>query len=371
MSAKIELSEEQAMLLDQAAGFVRDAAPMDRLRGRIAADDDDALWRQIVDLGWSGILIPPEHGGVGLGLAEVAPVIEMLGRNLAPSPLFATTLAAHAIMTSGSTQQKAEWLTRIAAGAIVTLGLSEEDGSWDLTRVTALAEPKGETLVLSGAKCFVLDAAQAECVIVSVRLGGRVRLLALDGAAIRGALVRESVIDDTRRSYRLKLDGLNVDPSGLFPDADLAAIERAALLLTCAEISGGLAGVLNVTVDYLKTRKQFDKLIGSYQALKHPTVDILIGLERARSHLYHATTLLSHGDLSGADIALRMAKAHGSEAFAFAGDRAVQFHGGFGFTYECDAQLYLRRALWCQYQYGDERYHRQALAPLLLDGVGS
>jgi acyl-CoA dehydrogenase len=371
MSAKIELSEEQAMLLDQAASFARDLAPMDRLRGRIAAANDGDLWRQMVDLGWSGILIPEEYGGVGLGLAEVAPVIEMLGRNLAPSPLIATTLAAQAILTSASVQQKAVWLARIAAGAVFTLGLSEEDGSWDLSQVTASAQQQGEMLVLSGGKCFVLDAEQAECVIVSVRLGDRVRLLALDGAAIKGALVRESVIDDTRRSYRLKLDGLVVDPSGLLPDADLAAIERAGLMLTCAEIAGGLAGALNVTVDYLKTRKQFDKLIGSYQALKHPTVDILIGLERARSHLYHATTLLTRGDMSSADIALRMAKAHGSEAFAFAGDRAVQFHGGFGFTYECDAQLYLRRALWCQYQYGDERYHRQALAPLLLDGVGS
>ena len=141
-------------------------------------------------------------------------------------------------------------------------------------------------------------------------------------------------------------------------------------------MAGGLAGVLNVIVDYLNTRKQFDRLIGSYQALKHPTAEILLSLEAARSHVYHAATLSNFGSNSGSnsgesgqkfEIALRMAKAHSSEAFAYAGDRAVQFHGGFGFTYECDAQLYLRRALWCQYQYGDERYHRQKLAPLLID----
>ena len=371
MSAKIELSEEQAMLLDQAASFARDAAPMDRLRGLIAAEDDSGLWRQMVDLGWSGILIPAELGGVGLGLAEVAPVIEMLARNLAPSPLFSTTLATHAILTSASEAQRADWLPRIAAGAIMTLALSEDDGGWDLSQIAAVAERRGDQLTLAGSKCFVLDALEADCVIVSVRLDGRVRLVALDDATLEGALSREEVIDDTRRSCRLKLDGLTIGAAQLLPDADLKGIERAALLFTCAEISGGLAGVLNVTVDYLKTRKQFDRLIGSYQALKHPTVDILIGLERARSYLYHASTLLSRADMKGADIALRMAKAHGAEAFAFAGDRAVQFHGGFGFTYECDAQLYLRRALWCQYQYGDERYHRQALAPLLLDEVGS
>ena len=121
--------------------------------------------------------------------------------------------------------------------------------------------------------------------------------------------------------------------------------------------------VLEVIVDYLKSRIQFDRPIGSYQALKHPTVDVLVGLERARSHLYHAATVYGTPE---AEVALRMAKAASCEAFAFGGDRAVQFHGGFGFTYECDAQLYLRRALWCQTQYGDPLHQRKHLADLLL-----
>ena len=141
------------------------------------------------------------------------------------------------------------------------------------------------------------------------------------------------------------------------------------MLLLSAEMSGGIAGLLHVIVDYLTTRKQFDKLIGSYQALKHPTVQILLDGEACRSHVYHAATMMDQGDLSAQQIALHMAKAQASEAFAFAGDRAIQFHGGFGFTWECNAQLFLRRALWCQYQFGDERYHRQKLAPLLLDQV--
>lgn len=368
MIAPIELSEDQATLLDQAAGFARDVAPMARVRELIAAPDTDAgLWPRMVALGWPGMIVPEAHAGVGLGLAEAAPVIEMLARNLAPSPLFATTLAVHAIATSASEPQQADWLPRLAGGAVATLALSEDDGDWDLSRIAASAERNGGRLTLSGAKCFVLDAARAELVVASVRLEDRVRLVALDGGSLGGRLTRESVIDETRRSYRLSLDGLEIEASRLLPRSDLAAVGRAALLLTLAEISGGLAGVLNVTVDYLKTRKQFGKLIGGYQALKHPAVDMLIGLERARSHLYRATTLIARGDMEGADLALRMGKAQGSEAFAFAGDRAVQFHGGFGFTYDCDAQLYLRRALWCQHQYGDERHHRQMLAPLLLD----
>jgi len=126
--------------------------------------------------------------------------------------------------------------------------------------------------------------------------------------------------------------------------------------------------VLALTVAYLNTRSAFGRKIGSYQALKHGCVDILIGLERARSHLYHAATLLADADGGGADaeIALRMAKAEAGDAFALAGDRAVQFHGGFGFTWDCDAQLYLRRALWLQPWFGDSAHQRKRLAERLL-----
>ena len=118
-------------------------------------------------------------------------------------------------------------------------------------------------------------------------------------------------------------------------------------------------------MDYLNTRTQFGRKIGSYQALKHPTVDILMALERGRSLVYHAASLIDAGE--AAAVALRMAKAHCAEAYVFAGDRAIQFHGGFGFTYECDAQLYLRRALWLQTQFGDAPHHRAHLEGALLD----
>ena len=216
----------------------------------------------------------------------------------------------------------------------------------------------------------MLDAAQAKVVVASVMLDGVARLVLIQADQIpSGALAREVVIDETRRSYTFQLDGISVPQSQLLDGADFLALEQAAMLLLVAEMSGGLAGVLHVIIDYLTTRKQFDQYIGSYQSLKHPTVQILLSMEACRSHLYHAATLMAAGDAEAAEEAVRMAKAQGSEAFAFAGDRAVQFHGGFGFTYECDAQLYLRRALWCQYQFGDAAYHRELLAPLLLDAA--
>ena len=121
-------------------------------------------------------------------------------------------------------------------------------------------------------------------------------------------------------------------------------------------------------MEYLNTRKQFGRLIGSYQALKHGTVKILTDMDSARSHVYHAATVVGAGELDrDAEIACRMAKAQASDALCYAGDRAVQFHGGMGFTYECDAQLYIRRAQWAQQQFGDAYHHRKRLAPLLLD----
>jgi alkylation response protein AidB-like acyl-CoA dehydrogenase len=150
----------------------------------------------------------------------------------------------------------------------------------------------------------------------------------------------------------------------------LLNIDRREKCHVAAEMAGGHASTLDLIVDYLKTRKQFDHYIGSYQALKHPTVDILIGLEANRSHVYHAASLFDVNQGDSRRLAVRMAKAVASEGMAYAGDRAIQFHGGFGFTYECDAQLYLRRALWCQHQFGDEAHQRTMLAPLILAEVG-
>jgi alkylation response protein AidB-like acyl-CoA dehydrogenase len=139
-------------------------------------------------------------------------------------------------------------------------------------------------------------------------------------------------------------------------------------LLIAAESTGAAAACLDTMVDYLKTRKQFGKLIGSYQALKHPSVDILNMMDSARSFIYHAGTLVSDEPLGkDEEVACRMAKASATDALKYAGDRAVQFHGGMGFTWDCDAQLFIRRAQWAQQQFGDAQHHRKRLGSLLLE----
>lgn len=368
--AAINFSEEQGMLLDTAQEFCRNKSEIALVRARIAdgAPHDAALWQEMVDLGWLGITVPEAHGGLGLSLAETVPIAESMGRYLLGSPFLATTLAIQTLLANGDDAQKERWLPELVTGAIGTVALTEEDGNWQLDDVAAAAAAESDDYVLTGTKSQVLDADAAALLIASVKLDGATRLVIVERDQLAAdAVQRQVVIDETRASYAVSLDGARVSADQLLPGTNLDAIELAALLLISAEMSGGLAGVLHTIVEYLNTRKQFDRLIGSYQALKHPTVDILLAQEAAKSLVYHAASAVAEGDDRAAYTAIRMAKAHGSEAFAYAGDRAVQFHGGFGFTYECDAQLYLRRALWCQHQFGDERHHRQLLAPALLD----
>ena len=359
------------MLLDTATEFFRDKSPIASVRKQLTTETgfDENLWQEMVALGWLGLAVPEAHGGSGLGLAEAVTIAEPMGRRIFSCPFQSCQMAIQALLAGGDETQRGRWLPRLAQGAIASVAVIERNGDWSLIRPACSAIQRGEHLVLSGVKTFAVDAGCAELLVVSVDFEGAPAVVLLESAALpEGALTREAVIDETRRSFRLDLDGIEADIADLITaDAALqalTAIRDTALLLITAEACGGTAGVLDVVVEYLNTRTQFGRQIGSFQALKHPTVDILIGLERARSHLYHAASVI--GDVEHAEAALRMAKAHGSDVFAYAGDRAIQFHGAFGFTYECDAQLFLRRALWCQYQFGDAPHHRKHLAHLLL-----
>ncbi len=370
MSDKISFSEEQAMMLETAMSFCSSESPIDKVRIQIASDSDfdQKLWKKMVELGWLSIAIPESFGGLEMGIASVVPVVESMGRQLVVSPFLATTLAAQALVKGGTDAQKNDYLPKISEGMIATLALTEEDGSWLLDNINAHAEDAGNELALKGKKTMVLDAASTDLIIASVVYQGELILLCIDKENIpAGAIQKETVIDETRNSYSLKLDGIRISKEKIFDKACLKEIEESALLLLSAEMAGGMASALNTVVEYLNTRKQFGKLIGSYQALKHPAVDILMGVEEARSLVYHAATIFDDGDDKEKEAALRMAKASAGAHFLYAGDRAVQFHGGFGFTYDCDAQLFLRRAVWAQQQFGDDKYQRQLLAPLLLD----
>ena len=367
----LQFSEEQAMLLDVARQFCRDKSPIASVRTQLETETgfDAALWDEMVSLGWAGIALPESYGGSGMGIATLVPVVEAMGRAMLGTPLISGALAAQLLLRSANTEQKERLLPVIAAGETATLGLLE-DGDWGNEAVALTLDDGG---VLQGGKKYVPDAAVASLFVVSVLYKGELALAVVRSDQLPDQALRaNTLIDQTKRSANVDFSGVQVDDNNIIAGAGVGAALRdvrlLGALLVAAEATGSAAACLDTIVEYLKTRKQFGKLIGSYQALKHPTVDILTDTDSARSFVYHGATLVGDGALDAdAEIACRMAKAQACQTLLYAGDRAVQFHGGMGFTYECDAQLYIRRAQWSQQQFGDAQHHRKRLARLLLD----
>ncbi len=367
----LQFSEEQAMLLDVARQFCRDKSPIASVRAQLETGTgfDAHLWEEMVSLGWTGIALPESCGGSGMGVATLVPVVEAMGRAMLGTPLISSALAAQLLLRSGNTEQRERLLPAIAAGAPATIALLE-DMDWGNEAVTLALDENG---VLQGAKKYVPDAAVASLLVVSVQHRGQSALAVVRADQLgTHALAHNTLIDQTKRSANVDFTGIEIDAKDIIAGPGVAAALRdvrlLGALLVAAEATGSAGACLDTVVEYLKTRKQFGKLIGSYQALKHPTVDILTATDSARSFIYHAATLVGDTALDvDAEIACRMAKAHACQTLLYAGDRAVQFHGGMGFTYDCDAQLYIRRAQWSQQQFGDAQHHRKRLATLLLD----
>jgi len=364
-------TEAQIDLLTVAENFCREKSPIDSVRGLIEDDHgfNPDIWKEVGDLGWLAIAIPEDYDGVGLTLTEVVPVTEQMGRYMLHTPFVQTTLAAQALIAGGTEDQKKEYLTRIATGTAATLALNEDNGDWNLENINTTATPVDGGYKLSGTKVMVEDVKAAEFLIVSAKISGQPSLVIVATCDIlESAIRREKIIDETKRAYEIKLDGIVIPETAVLDTGKAREtfkhIHLAANLLGAAEMCGGTQATIDYTLEYLKTRKQFGKLIGSFQSLKHTVVDAFADSEKARSLLYAAA--FSFDKQGEGEIATRMAKAQADKAFSFAADRAIQFHGGFGFTYDCDAQLYRRRAIWNASQHGDAAFHRQKLADLLL-----
>ncbi|MEH6584051.1 MAG: acyl-CoA dehydrogenase family protein [Halioglobus sp.] len=367
----LSFSEEQAMILDTAREFCRDKSPIAAVRSQLDSESgfDPAVWQEMMALGWTGISVPEAYGGSGLGISALVPVVECMGRAMLGTPLVSSALAGQLILRAGNSEQLDRLLPGLAQGTAATVALLENP-DWGDNRITCALDG---SLKLQGRKKFVADAGEAQLFVVSaLQNGAPVLVVVQRGQLASEAISAHTLIDETKRSATVDFSGVQVDKSNVISGESVSgALRDIALLgalLTAAEASGTSGACLDTVVEYLKTRKQFGRLIGSYQALKHPSVQILIDNDSTRSFLYHAATLVTDEPLSrDAEVACRMAKAQATESLKYASDRAVQFHGGMGFTYECDAQLYIRRAQWSQQQFGDAQHHRKRLAALLLD----
>jgi len=362
-------SDEQEELRRTIRRFLEDKSPSSEVRRLMATPEgyDEAVWKQMAqELGLQGIAIPEEYGGQGFSFVELGIVFEEMGRVLLCAPFYATSVAAAAILNAASDEQKRAWLPGIASGErIATVALAEPGGRWDADGVRAEAAPAGDSVRITGTKTLVLDGTIASLILVAARgASGDVGLYAVEGDAEGLTRTAQEPLDMTRKLARLDLDAVIATPLGEATWGAIAkTLDHAAVLLS-AEMAGGAGRCLDMAVDYAKSRYQFGKPIGSFQAIKHKCADMLLQVESARTAAYYAMWAAAEDD-PDLRIAAPLAKAFCADAFFFAASENHQVHGGIGFTWEHDAHLYFRRAKSSDLLWGDANSHRDLLADRL------
>jgi alkylation response protein AidB-like acyl-CoA dehydrogenase len=369
-------SEEQEMLRSSARDFLAKECSSKVVRKLMEAPDayDPGLWKKIAALGWTALGIPEQYGGVGTFL-DLVVVLEEAGRALLPGPFFATMgLAVPALIEAGTEAQKKEVLTAIAQGsARATLALTEPSGRWDASAITLAAKPSGGGWQLDGVKLFVPDAEAADNMIVAARTRGEgedgISLFLVTGKPAGMKLTALKTLDMTRRWSEVRFDGVKLEGDSLMGPADKAwpklkrALEWATSAL-CAEMIGGTQKILETSTEYAKTRHQFGKPIGIYQAVSHKLADMLVLSESGRSATYYAAWTVD-ADAPDRSLAASMAKAYVSDAYRKVAGDGIQVHGGIGFTWEHDLHLYFKRAKSSEVTLGDATFHRELVAQSL------
>ena len=356
--ADFGVTEEHAMLRTAARSFLAERCSRAAVRKLVesGAGWDRDLFGELDRLGWLALLVPEAEGGAGLGQLHLALLLEEMGRALLPSPFFACTLAT---LATGRPAR---------ADSVMSLALVEPHGSWEPGDVHARCERDGEAWVLRGEKHHVMHARDASVIVAPFRDDARVHLFAIELPTDGVSLEDEVVVDATRPSARVRFDGARV-PASARTDCDALAVLRETHLrgaaALAAEMVGGAEMLLVLTRDYANDREQFGRKIGSFQAVKHPIVDTMIGVEQARTLVYAAAAAFDAGSPDAPALA-RMAKAMATDVYGAASRRAVQLHGGFGFTWECDVHFFLKRALWSRATLGDATHHRRHLGETLL-----
>ncbi|HEX5288835.1 MAG TPA: acyl-CoA dehydrogenase family protein, partial [Streptosporangiaceae bacterium] len=363
-------SEEQEELRSSVRRFVTDRAPLARVRELMDAGQIDLeVWSQAgAQLGLQGIAIPEEYGGSGFSFAEQAIVLEELGAGLYGGPYLASAvLAATALLASPDEAARQRLLPGIAAGeTIAALAFTEDDGSWDPASIRLAAAKSGEGWVLDGHKSFVLDGANAGLLLVVAVADGGLSLFAVDAAADGLATTALPTLDQTRSLARIEFAAVPAELIGSAGDgaAIMNRVLDVAAIALAAEQLGGAQRALDITVDYTKTRHQFGRPIGSFQALKHRMADLLMEVESLRSAVAYAASAVADGSDEVPALA-SLLKAYASETYFHVAAEMIQMHGGIGFTWEHDAHLFFRRARADEQLLGDARVHRERLAVLL------
>ena len=374
---------EEQLLAAEARKFFRKNCDERKLMDLVGANSDPHrkpecrwdknLWKKMGELGWSTMAVPKEAGGEGMKSVSVAVLIEEAGRAALPSPLLSTVHATF-VLAACKTAQSVEYLKKIAENQTATLACTNRKGSLEFTEPDVAASFSGDGAVLNGTAWFVQDPGKSDFLIVSAKSEQGVGLYAVSAQTPGVTIVPDAILDLTRDQGHIHFKDVTIPKEDTLAEAGRgdAVLNRALpaiLTMISADMCGAGEWQLQTTAEYARTRIQFDKPIGFFQAVKHPIVNMMIMIDCARSHMYNAACALDH-DPEQAPIFAGMAKASAGDMAGFCSGRSVQVHGGMGFTWECFVQLYFKRQIHNQVLYGDAGYHRAKLADLFIGPAG-
>lgn len=367
---------EQKLLKENVERFIANEYTFDKRRAwaQSEAGFSHEHWTRFAELGWLGVDVTEEHGGLGCSAVEQAILMEAFGRGLVVGPYLTTAVLGTALLHhGGSARQKQKLLPGIAAGELlIAFGFAERQSRYHLVDVATKARKNGENFVLNGAKSVVFDAVSADIIVVSARTAGTSR----DGHGISlflieretpGLALRGYATVDGGRAAELSLNDVRVGTDAVLGTLDnaLPLIERAidaGIVAVCAEAIGIMTALCEVTLDYLKTRQQFGRAIGEFQVLQHRMVDMYVACELSRSMAYMAAVKLDDAEVAERRRAVSAAKVQIGRAGRFIGQQAVQLHGAMGMTDELAVGHYFKRLTMIDSMFGDVDHHLQRFA---------
>ena len=363
------LNEDQNMLKDSAKNFCADNTPISQLR-RLRDEKDETgfdgdTWREMVGLGWAGITIPEEYGGLGFGYMGLGVVMEECGRTLAASPLLASSvLGAGMVLHGGSQEQKTNLLGQVVSGDLLLALALEESPHHNPYGVSTRAQKSGAGYKVSGTKRFVLDGHVANKIIVVARSSGDagdrsgITLVLVDREA-SGVSVTRTIMADSRNAANIEFndaEGVILGDEGKGADV-LDKVLDAGRILLAAEMLGGIQECFERTIEYLKTREQFGVPIGSFQALKHRAAQMFCEVELSKSVVLEALSALDEGSDQTPELA-SLAKARLNDTYNLVSSEGIQMHGGIGMTDEYEIGFFMKRSRVCEHTLGSSAFHR-------------
>jgi len=372
------LNEEQTLLRDSARSLITDKAPVSHFRALRDNKDKDGfsrdLWKTFAEMGFTGLLVPEEFGGSGLGCVEAGIVAEEIGHTLLPSPFLASSvLTASTLVRGGSKAQKSEYLPKVADGSVLGALAIDEGAKHRPHTITVRATRSGNGFKLKGAKTFVVDGHVADLLVVAARTAGAdddakgITLFLVDPKT-KGIEIERTIMVDSHNAARITFNDADVTADSVLGELDQGAALLDGVLnvgrsVVASEMLGAGDEVFGRTAQYLKERKQFGKFIGEFQALQHRISHLYVELEITRAAVLKALQMLDE-DFDKAALIVAVAKARAGTIGTLAVQEGLQMHGGIGMTDQFDIGLFMKRMRVCQELFGDSNYQANRLAEL-------